>query len=127
MNHKKIREIRDSICKGCLTYETYILNPSTKTACLIPHKKDGKACPCSTCLIKSVCQDVCDEIEKYRLREVKKKIGGLVEYKGSVIKENMSYGNSMSKLYTDPPMHEQNNDSINKRLSSDKFAYRIWR
>ena len=59
MNIKNVKHIRKSICKGCLTYESM----DKDIVCKLPHKKNGHPCPCSTCLIKSVCIRSCDLIE----------------------------------------------------------------
>ena len=63
MNIKNVKRIRKSICKGCLTYE----NMTKDIMCNLPHKKNGHSCPCSTCLIKSVCIKSCDLIEEYKV------------------------------------------------------------
>jgi hypothetical protein len=110
MNHTKIRQIRDEICKGCLTYETYLEDLSPTIACVIPHKKDGKVCPCSTCLIKGVCQDSCERLRDYkRLKTVSKKRTHQWEYKG-----HNHCGNSMPKLYSTPYMPKQTNERSSK-------------
>jgi len=64
INIEKVRDIRDYICKGCKSY--LVLRSNDKlTVCTSPHKKNGKACPCSICLIKSMCMISCDELTSY--------------------------------------------------------------
>ena len=55
MNIKNLKHIRKSVCKGCLTYEMM----DEKHICKLPHKKNGRPCPCSTCLVKGVCVQAC--------------------------------------------------------------------
>lgn len=61
MNIKEVKRIRKDVCKGCRLYE----NIDEDNKCRIPHKKNGHICPCSICLVKGVCEDVCDLIAKY--------------------------------------------------------------
>lgn len=56
-----VKRLRKDICRGCLTYESMDENNS----CFYPHKKNGKYCPCSTCLIKSVCIKSCKLLTDY--------------------------------------------------------------
>jgi hypothetical protein len=43
-------------CKGCLalTWARSVIRCSISI-------KDGKVCPCSICLVKSMCRDICEE------------------------------------------------------------------
>lgn len=63
MNTDNIRKIRDKICTGCASYKLAL---EFECTCNIPHKKDGHVCPCSECLIKGVCEDVCETVLKYK-------------------------------------------------------------
>jgi len=55
-----------NICKGCLTYES-----SPNTCCSFPTIKKtkyapkGLTCPCSTCIIKMVCDTICSTRANY--------------------------------------------------------------
>lgn len=52
---------RDKICLGCKVY----LNNNLRVICQMDYKKDKMLCPCSSCLIKMVCEIECTKIEKY--------------------------------------------------------------
>ena len=59
------RETGNKICKGCRTY-TQKDNLETSALCdLRPHAHTNHWCPCLTCLVKSMCNDPCDEFGKY--------------------------------------------------------------
>ena len=51
----------DEKCKGCITdhYET-----GTHHCYWDYYNKDG-TCPCSNCLVKMMCNEACDEFEKW--------------------------------------------------------------
>jgi len=61
MNAKKLKRIRKEVCKGCRLYD--LIDEGER--CRISHKINGKPCPCSICLVKSVCNQACDLIEGY--------------------------------------------------------------
>ena len=48
-----------------LTEETY---------CNVPHKINGQSCPCTTCLIKMVCDLGCEKFSMYARKDRDKKI-----------------------------------------------------
>ena len=56
-NDKPGDNSRDIICDGC---RDYILKE-----CSIPIIYNNKQCPCSTCLVKIMCVDLCDEFDSY--------------------------------------------------------------
>lgn len=60
---KRVIKIRDEVCSGCSTF--MIENDDKILFCAIPHKKDGKICPCSNCLLKSICEDECEKLANY--------------------------------------------------------------
>lgn len=43
------------ICKGCDIYPSY---------CSIRDAKEEDKCPCSSCIVKMVCSELCDEWSK---------------------------------------------------------------
>jgi hypothetical protein len=43
-----------NLCKGC-----------SSLICDLPPKTDEHQCPCVECLVKMICDDVCDEYLKY--------------------------------------------------------------
>lgn len=54
--------IMESECKGCKSYDE-------KEYCrfgIIQNIENTKGCPCRTCLIKVVCNDLCDEFLEYK-------------------------------------------------------------
>lgn len=53
-------EIRKAICKGCFTYSNCDLQ------CSIKPITNGIRCPCSTCIIKMMCNEPCDKLHQYR-------------------------------------------------------------
>jgi len=61
MNLKKLQAIRKTICSGCHSY----MNMSEYDFCHIPHKVNGEPCPCSICLIKTVCDKPCKKLLNY--------------------------------------------------------------
>ncbi len=64
MKIKRLKRIRSYVCKGCMSFEEM----NEHHLCKIPHKKDGKQCPCSICLIKSVCNKSCEILQTYSPR-----------------------------------------------------------
>lgn len=68
MNLKQLRKVRDKVCKGCTTYEFSL---KWGSPCNIPHKVSGHVCPCSKCLVKMVCTEVCDVVENYKRINIK--------------------------------------------------------
>jgi len=65
VNLEKVREIRDHICQGCKSYIISDDKQGVITVCHIPHKRNGNICPCSVCLIKSMCTKHCDKFGLY--------------------------------------------------------------
>lgn len=56
-------------CKGCITYivnnRDALTNNDDPIICSYTnHNKDGK-CPCSSCIIKMMCEITCDEYEDF--------------------------------------------------------------
>jgi len=51
------------ICIGCYTYKS--IDMGNKPACTINPIKGGKHCPCSTCLVKMMCEEVCDKLGEF--------------------------------------------------------------
>lgn len=82
----KVLELRRSVCKGCLTYETM----NEDQLCPVPHKINRKPCPCSKCMIKMVCEDTCDE---FRL------------YKGTFVSRNWKQGHRTSATHKTSRLH----------------------
>ncbi len=62
MKFGKVLKTRDYICKGCASY---INERGDRLHCNTVHKKNGHACPCSTCLVKSMCEQQCDDFKIY--------------------------------------------------------------
>jgi hypothetical protein len=57
MNIKKLKELRQPVCKGCHSFS--LINKDR--ICRMEHKRNGYNCPCSTCLIKMVCNEMCEK------------------------------------------------------------------
>ncbi len=54
------------MCKGCTTYERHIEDSENYSQCE-GHMKKHVDCPCQNCLIKVMCDDVCEEYrEKWK-------------------------------------------------------------
>ena len=53
----------DKICKGCKEYERHIENPERYIECEGYTRKHTN-CPCQNCLVKVMCDDVCDKYKK---------------------------------------------------------------
>lgn len=71
MNIEKLKKVRDYVCKGCGSYINKEYRSSKKLApCRVVHKKNGQICPCSQCLVKSMCETQCDEFRDYSNMEV---------------------------------------------------------
>jgi len=93
---KKIRNIRRHVCKGCLNFE----NMTKHYRCPIPHKKDKHPCPCSMCLIKSVCQEPCELVIKYNPSKFNKYVNPCKEADYSFSYDQTTRGkDSMSLLH----------------------------
>jgi hypothetical protein len=58
-------------CKGCMTYDVCTYGCDTVAVCTsriettFKTNPDGE-CPCSDCIVKSMCQDECDRYTKFR-------------------------------------------------------------
>lgn len=50
----------DKICKGCMEYERYI-EDSTQYGECEGYARKHVNCPCQNCLIKMMCDNVCDK------------------------------------------------------------------
>lgn len=60
----------DKMCSGCYEYECYIENPDTYSEC-VGHKQKHKKCPCRNCIVKSMCNEVCEEYKKVWTSRIK--------------------------------------------------------
>lgn len=49
--------LRTKICSGCLTND--------KAECEIEPLVNGFRCPCSTCLVKVMCENTCSKLYEY--------------------------------------------------------------
>lgn len=57
-------------CKGCHTYE--VTNRKCVTKSIITKRGDIELiCPCSTCLVKSMCSYPCDEMKNFYHKIIK--------------------------------------------------------
>jgi len=52
--------VMDKICKGCNSYENYLIHPNKYAVCQ-SYTTQRVKCPCQHCLIKMVCIDACDK------------------------------------------------------------------
>lgn len=61
METETVFEVRERICKGCgsVAYDKGCI------VCIKPINKLGEECPCSTCLIKMMCNHSCLEFRDY--------------------------------------------------------------
>jgi hypothetical protein len=63
-----------AICPGCLTYnEVEKVREQQKedghvdgAQCTIPPYNKGKVCPCSKCLVKMMCENMCEDLLQYK-------------------------------------------------------------
>ena len=56
---------KGNICKGCYLYEKY--GPCTYYTVIVNEGKPNEAiCPCSTCLVKMICDRTCLPLSKFR-------------------------------------------------------------
>ncbi len=53
----------DKICTGCLMYEQYIEDSENYHECE-GYMKKHVDCPCQNCLVKVMCDDVCDKYKE---------------------------------------------------------------
>lgn len=53
------------ICYGCLTYKYTDKVTNESFYCYIQPVVNGKICPCSTCILKIVCEETCSEFNIY--------------------------------------------------------------
>jgi hypothetical protein len=51
----------DELYKGCLTYERHKEDPGLYHQCIGRLREDIN-CPCMTCLIKMMCDTICDKL-----------------------------------------------------------------
>jgi len=63
METKTFYEVKKRICTGCNNY----INDDDDTCniCIRPINDRGEICPCSLCLIKSMCSQSCEEFRNY--------------------------------------------------------------
>ena len=54
-----------SSCKGCYKH---IFKSCYMRAGFMTFKKESVECPCITCLVKSMCTQVCDNLAKYSVQ-----------------------------------------------------------
>lgn len=47
---------KNEICKGCKSIIQF-------HSCIVPPIKNGKICPCSICLVKTMCNEPCEEFK----------------------------------------------------------------
>lgn len=50
----------DNICKGCKEHERHVEKPEEHNECE-GYKRKHVNCPCQCCLVKPICDDVCDK------------------------------------------------------------------
>lgn len=55
----------ETLCKGCHTYEVTKGKCITKSTITKMDDSNELICPCSLCLIKSMCSDPCDEMRAF--------------------------------------------------------------
>ncbi len=53
------------ICKGCKDYDPNYHHPDYKNCHVASESLNKIQCPCSTCLIKGICEISCDLFRKY--------------------------------------------------------------
>jgi hypothetical protein len=53
----------DIRCSGCLSVELIENSPITK--CAVLYEKDNRMCPCAQCIIKMMCENPCEDFEKW--------------------------------------------------------------
>ncbi len=65
----KVYNKRKTMCKGCKTHDsgtTLLEQGMSAPICMSsPHMDLNTTCPCSVCLIKGVCNEICDEFSFY--------------------------------------------------------------
>jgi len=70
------KHMSHAICPGCITYGEVekVRDVQNKDGhydtpkCAIRPYHNGVFCPCSTCLVKMVCEDTCDRLTEYKER-----------------------------------------------------------
>lgn len=60
-----------SYCDGCFSYTYYISQRRTLVCALMDYNDKGQ-CPCHGCIVKVMCQNVCDVFISFRNGIVKK-------------------------------------------------------
>ena len=60
---------KEEVCNGCMTYKTIDEETKEIIYCFVSHVIDGHYCPCSKCILKMVCQEVCFPFELYLNRK----------------------------------------------------------
>lgn len=56
---------KEEVCSGCSTYKTFDDVSEEIIYCFVPHIINGKYCPCSTCILKMMCEDTCLKFDIY--------------------------------------------------------------
>jgi hypothetical protein len=56
---------KKEVCSGCSTYETIDESTDIIIYCFVPHHINGQYCPCSTCILKMMCEDTCLKFDIY--------------------------------------------------------------
>ncbi len=56
---------KEEVCSGCMTYKT--IDDETKEIiyCFVSYIMDGQYCPCSKCILKMVCEEICLPFDIY--------------------------------------------------------------
>lgn len=67
-------DVKDkSIFKGCLDcksfyYSNYVYNDSRLLACMLEIIRKNAICPCSTCIVKTMCESQCKEFYDFAIK-----------------------------------------------------------
>jgi len=57
--------MRETICKGCTTLATIERMQRGIAQCAVKPSMGHQVCPCSTCLIKMICEETCYPFQMY--------------------------------------------------------------
>ena len=55
----------NEICRGCLTYSMEVYEQIGYPRCWRIPSKDGEVCPCSMCIVKTMCREKCENLKRY--------------------------------------------------------------
>jgi hypothetical protein len=58
-------EITKEICSGCQTYKYIDKKTEEVIYCCVPAIIKEQICPCSKCILKMVCQEICLKFDNY--------------------------------------------------------------